>query len=59
MKILKKVKSPHPTVGPSGVQKLLCMISGSRGISKTIWGIKFQEFEIMKSDAVVIDAKYL
>ena len=26
------------------VQKLFYMIFGSRGVSKTIWGIKFQEF---------------
>ena len=30
----------------SGVQKHFCTISGSHGLSKKIWGTKFQEFEI-------------
>ena len=33
----------------SGVQKHFCTISGSQGISKPIWGIKFQEFQIMNN----------
>ena len=46
----------------SGVQKLFCTISGSRDIRKTIWGIRFQEFEnneqsaILKLDTVGIEA---
>ena len=42
---IKKVGS----LALSGVQKHFCMISGSWDISKTIWGIRFQEFEIMNN----------
>ena len=34
-------------VALSGVQKHFCTISGNRGISKAIWGIRFQEFKMM------------
>ena len=37
------------SIALSGVQKHFCIISGSRDISKTIWGIRFQEFEIMNN----------
>ena len=37
------------TIALSGVQKHFCIISGSRDISKTIWGIRFQEFDIMNN----------
>ena len=35
------------SIAPSGVQKHFCTISESRGISKTICGIIFQELQIM------------
>ena len=34
------------SIGPSGVQKHFCRISGSRDISKTIFGIRYQKFWI-------------
>ena len=37
------------SIALSGVQKHFCIISGSRDISKTIWGIRFQEFEIVNN----------
>ena len=33
----------------SGVQKHFSTISGSQGLSKKIWGTKFQELEIMNN----------
>ena len=39
--LIWKVRS----IAPSGVQKLFCTISGSRDINKTMWGIRFQEFQ--------------
>ena len=35
------------SINPSWVQKLFCLTSGTRDISKKIWVIKFQEFEIL------------
>ena len=36
-------------VALSGVQKHFCTILGSRDIGKMIWGIRFQEFEVMNN----------
>ena len=33
--------------GTFQIQAVFCVIFGSRAISKTIWGIRFQELEIM------------
>ena len=49
-------------MAPSGVEKVFCTISGSQDIRKTIWCIRFQEFEnneqstILNSDSVGIYA---
>ena len=37
------------SIAPSGVQMHFYAISGSCGISKKIWGTRFQEFEIMNN----------
>ena len=39
---------------PSGVHKNLCTISESRGISKTIWGFRFEGFQ-MKNNHISLN----
>ena len=37
------------SIAPSGLHKHFCVILGSRDMSKTIWGISFQGFEIISN----------